>query len=183
MATYIYQGSTPTIRFKPLDGISVTAPTLGEPSIVISQYDTFLSYDGNELTVDGVANTVSAKMAELDTLRLVDDTPALAQLIFANATTGEVLRFPVVELTVLPTLADSVLNPVEPQPDPGEDPVEDDDIYEEGDLTPIEAVDEYELEDWYEFYDDTLEEDPEEMYVIDDVEPYVDADDEDEEEE
>ena len=178
MATYIYQGSTPTIRFKPLDNISVTDASLGEPSIVISQYDTFLSYDGENISVDGSSNTVSAKMSELDTLRLVDDTPALAQLIFSNETTGEVVRFPVVELTVLQTLADSVLDPVSPEPEPpaGEE-VEEEDIYEEGELTPIEEVEDYELEDWYEFYDDTLEGDPEDLYPIDDVEPYVDADD------
>ena len=179
MATYIYQGSTPTIRFKPLDGISVADESLGAPSIVISQYDTFLSYDGDELTVDAGTNTVSAKMSELDTLRLVDDSPALAQLIFANETTGEVVRFPVVELTILQTLADSVLSPVEPEPEPEGETVVEDDIYEEGDLTPIEEVDDYELEDWYEFYDDTLEADPEDLYPIDDVEPYVDDGEED----
>ena len=178
MATYIYQGSTPILRFKPLGGISVSDPTLGDPTIAVSQLDVNIIYDGEDITVDANDNSVWVQMTETETLRLVDGTPVQAQLSFANTDTEQVVRFPIIDLTVLPTIADSLLENIEPTPEPGEDEYDDEDAVEDGDLEDLEDYEDYELADWYEYYDDTLEEDLEDLEPIDDVEPWEPSEEE-----
>lgn len=175
MATYIYQGSTPTIRFKPLNGIKVTDTSLGTPTVIISQEEVFLDFEADRIILDGTANTASVELEEDETILLVNGVPALAQLSFANGDTGEVVRFPIHELTVLQSLAGTMLE------DEEEDEEEEDevDIPTEvlvdpvGSLVPGYDYGEYQLQDYVEYYGDTLEPDIEELYDPDDVEPAI----------
>ena len=182
MAGYIYAGSTPTIRFKPLNGISVSDATLGTPVIAIVQDERSVTYEGEDLTIDTVNNTISVKLDEEDTVVLVPGVPGRAQLIFYNEDAGESIRFPEHEFTVLPSLL-GVLTTEEDEV-PIEDVDADGQPYETetyelitDELMPAEEYEEYELEDYEEDYEDTLEGDPEELLPADDVEPADEEDD------
>ena len=176
MAAYIYVGGTPTLRFKPLNGIHVNDASLGTPSIGIVQGELALTYSGDDLVIDGQANTVSVKLPESDTILLVDDVPAQAQLAFGNTETGDVVRFSAHDLVILPSLLGTLVTP-EDEYDDADTEDEDGDPYDEetyvdadGELSDIDDWEDYELEDYEEDYEDTLEDDPEELYDIDDVE-------------
>lgn len=88
MAAIIYRGSTCRIRFRPLNGLSVSS--LGEPTIGIKQGNIFVSPEN--VTVDAVNNCIYADLAESDTIQLLGDVETVAQAVFVN---GEnVVRFP-----------------------------------------------------------------------------------------
>ena len=177
MATYIYQGSTPVIRFRPINGVSVADPSLGTPTIAISQEDLSFFYEGEQLTIDAVNNTVSTTLPEADTIRLVDGVPAYGQLIFSNETTSNVVKFPIHELTVLQSLVDTLVTPEDvPEEDDGTDEEGIPYDYPEpevdgGELIPADDPEIYQLEDYEETYTSTLEDDPEDLQDISDVEP------------
>ena len=175
MATYIYAGGTPIIRFTPANGVRVDDASLGTPVIAVIQGELALTYETDDLVIDPAANTISAQMSEEDTLTMVDGIPALAQLSFYNEQTGLVTRFPVHEITVLRSLLGGLVTQEEQYE--GDDVDEDGEAYPEeefelddGTLSDIEEYEDYELEDYEEDYEDTFEDDPEELYEIDDIE-------------
>lgn len=181
MAAYIYSGGTPTLRFTPNNGIKVNDQSLGTPVIAVSQEGTFFSYEGSELTVDTSANTVSVTMAEEDTILLSPGVATQAQLCFYNEASGQTVRFPIHDITVLGSIIGSL---VEKE---GDVTYEDDGLDEDGEpyeqeeydlvdgeLEDLEDYEDYDLEEYEEDYEDTLEDDPEELFDIDDVDDVAD---------
>ena len=114
MASIIYQGTTPTIRFKPLNGMQVG--DLGTPSVYISQALRFIAIDPERITVDDTSNTISFKLTEEETLSLVDGVATEIQAVFEHES-GDIYRFPVYAgLIIGRTLADT-MNPQEEEPE------------------------------------------------------------------
>lgn len=110
MGTIIYRGSTPTIKFKPLNNVTVS--DLGTPSIAIAQELVYLT---PEVTVNTDENSISAKLTEEESLSLVEGVPTSAQQIWVQEN-GNIVRYPVHQLTVAETIMEEV-NP-EPEPEP-----------------------------------------------------------------
>ena len=108
MGTVIYRGSTPTIKFKPLNGASVSE--LGTPAIAIAQE---LVYLNPEVTINADDNSISAKLTEEETLSMVKGVPTSAKQIWLQ-NNGGVVRYPVHKLTV----AETVMEEFESTPDP-----------------------------------------------------------------
>lgn len=119
MAAVIYRGSTCRIVFKPLGGINVSE--LGEPSIAISQELAFLTPDP---VVDTENNRVYADLTEEETLTLVDGAETKAQIAYVDTEAETVIRFPIHDIRVEPTLMWSLMEEEEetptPEPEPGE---------------------------------------------------------------
>lgn len=88
MTAIIYKGSTCRIRFRPLNGLSVS--TLGEPIIGIKQGNVFVSPE--TVTVDTENNCVYADLSESDTIQLIADMETTAQVVFTD--NDQVIRFP-----------------------------------------------------------------------------------------
>ena len=102
----IYRGSTPILRFKPTNGMHVSE--LGTPVVAISQELVFISYEGERISIDTEGNSISVRMDEADTLRLVAGVPTSVQEVWYD-TDGNVVRFPVQTVTVSDTIIGSVL--------------------------------------------------------------------------
>lgn len=113
MGTTIYRGSTPVIKFKVLNDVTVSE--LGTPSIAIAQELVYLT---PEVTVNAADNSITAKLTEDETLSLVEGVETSVQEIWQQAD-GTIIRYPVHALTVAETIMEEV-NP-EPEPEPGED--------------------------------------------------------------
>lgn len=101
MAITIYRGSTPTIKLTPTNGMSVS--DLGTPKVAIVQDLVLIS---PEPTVSAVDNTVSVSLTEEETMRLVPGVVTKIQQVWEND--GNVIRFPVHEITVAETILDIV---------------------------------------------------------------------------
>lgn len=124
MASIIYQGTTPTIRFKLLNGMQVG--DLGTPSVYISQALRFIAIDPERITTDTSSNTISFKLTEEETLSLVDGVTTEIQAVFEHES-GDIYRFPVYAgLVIGRTLADTM--------NPQETPEEEDETEEQQDV-------------------------------------------------
>lgn len=99
MAAVIYRGSTPTITFRPTNGMKVS--DLGTPKVAIVQNLVYI--EPETVTVDGASNSISVKLTEEDTLRLVPGVETNAQQVWKTEA-GDIVRFPVHKLTVAETL-------------------------------------------------------------------------------
>lgn len=108
MGTVIYRGSTPTIKFKPLNNVKVS--DLGTPTIAIVQELVYLS---PEVVVDAEDNSISAKLTEEESLQLVEGVETSAQQVWKQES-GNIIRYPVHQLSV----AETIMEEVEPQPAP-----------------------------------------------------------------
>lgn len=177
MTMSIFQGSTPTLRFTLQDGLSVTDPALGEPTVTVAQDEVVYILDDERITVDSGTNSVSVTLTEGETIGLVDGYPITAELVYSNDSTESVYRFPPFEIMVLESTMGPIYDHMEPD-DPGATDFDPDDIYEDvitdGEVEEDETIEVYEIEDYMEYYDDTLEPDPEDLYPIEDVEPAED---------
>lgn len=98
MAAVIYKGSTPTLRFKPTNGMHVS--DLGTPTVAIVQAMVYLE---PEVTVDATNNCITVHLSEDDTLQLVPGARTRAQQMWVS-NTGNVVRFPEHEIEVASTL-------------------------------------------------------------------------------
>ena len=102
MPLTIYRGSTPTIKFKPTNGMRVS--DLGTPSVAIVQQLVFLS---PEVTVDETDNSISVTLTEEESLMLVPGVETKIQQAWL-LDDGSNIRFPVQEITVAEGLMESL---------------------------------------------------------------------------
>ena len=180
-----YRGSTPTLVFKPIE-VSVTDSALGVPTIAIEQELALLVFDGDRLTVDGEANTVSVTLTEAESVQLVSGVPTTAQLAFSNEETGTVVRLPTHAIDILHSVLDTLLAGSEVIDDGDDEDAGTDDegsedtIIEDPEDTILpdgeELMEDYDLDDFVEYYEDEDEEDTDleelnEAEDPDDVEP------------
>ena len=102
MATVLYRGSTPTIKLRPTNGMSVS--DLGTPKVAIVQDLVLISPD---VTVNSAGNYITVKLSEEETMRLVPGVKTRIQQVWVNG--DDVMRFPVHELTVAETILDRLV--------------------------------------------------------------------------
>lgn len=102
MSNVIYRGSTPTIRFRPTNGMNVS--DLGTPTIAIAQDMVFLTPEAH---VDVEDNSVYVTLTEEESLRLVAGAPCKVQEAWL-LDDGRNVRFPIKELQVEETLIQSL---------------------------------------------------------------------------
>lgn len=100
MANVIFQGSTPIIKYTPINGMKVA--DLGEPSIFIEQPLVFIEIPPEDITIDTNNNCIIAKLKEEDSLSLTGGIAANLQVCFVKD--DDVYRFPVVSLSVSETI-------------------------------------------------------------------------------
>ena len=105
MSSAIFRGSTPTLVFKPDNGMHVS--DLGTPTVAVAQAVTFISYEGDDIVIDTENNAIRVKMSEQDTLSLVPGVPTQVQQIWTTDE-SQVIRFPLHELTVMETLVENL---------------------------------------------------------------------------
>lgn len=103
MSSVIFRGSTPTLTFRPTNGMSVA--DLGTATVAIAQDNVYLEKTGADVAVDTSGNTASVKLAEEETLRLVPGAVTKAQIVWKNG--DDVYRFPEHELSVASTLVET----------------------------------------------------------------------------
>lgn len=103
MAAVIYKGSTPTLRFKPTNGMHVS--DLGTPTVAIVQAMVYLE---PEVTVDTTNNCITVHLSEDDTLQLVPGARTRAQQMWVTSS-DEVIRFPEHEIEVKSTLVHKLI--------------------------------------------------------------------------
>lgn len=101
MAAVIFRGSTPTLTFRPTNGMSVA--DLGTPTVAVAQDVSYLEKAGEDVVVDTEANTASVKFTEEETLSLVPDIETRAQIVWKTED-GDVFRFPEHSISVASTL-------------------------------------------------------------------------------
>lgn len=102
MGTVIYRGSTPTIYISPSNGMNVNE--LGEPYVSISQDLTYIPLDVEK---DVANNRLVCTLSEEDSLELVEGVDTYIQAVY-DFGDGNVVRFPIHRLTVLPTLMENI---------------------------------------------------------------------------
>lgn len=102
MPLIIYRGSTPTIKFKPTNGMRVS--DLGTPSVAIVQQLVFLT---PEVTVDTEDNSISVTLTEEESLMLVPGVETKIQQAWL-LDDGSNIRFPVKQLEVAEGLMESL---------------------------------------------------------------------------
>lgn len=107
MAAIIQRGANCRLKFKITNDIDLT--TLGEPVVALAQDFTFLTPATEQITVDNVNKCVYVDLDENDTMSLAENAKTQVQLAFANEDTGNVIRFPVHDVSVGATLLDSLL--------------------------------------------------------------------------
>lgn len=103
MGTVIYRGSTPTIYIRPINGMNVA--DLGEPYVSISQDLVYIPLDVEKDTEN---NRLVCHLTEEDSLELVEGVETLIQAAY-TLPNGEVYRFPIHKLTVLPTVMEELI--------------------------------------------------------------------------
>lgn len=101
MATTIIRGSTPTLKFTPQGGISVSS--LGEPTIAIRQDMVFIELVP---TVNTSGNYITATLTEEQTLQLVPGAETQVQAVWKDSS-DNVYRFPVHSIEVIDTVIDA----------------------------------------------------------------------------
>lgn len=114
MGLTIWRGSTPTITMRPPTGMNVS--NMGTPKIVITQE---LVYLEPTVTVNSAANSISCKLTEEQSLQLVAGAATEVQQMWKSGT-GDILRFPVHNISVERSIAEEFdpVYPPEPEPEP-----------------------------------------------------------------
>ena len=102
MALKIYRGSTPTLKFTPTNGMSVS--DLGTPVVAVVQQLVFLT---PEVTVDTAHNCIKVQLTEEESLKLVADMETQVQEAWKTAD-GTIVRFPAKKIDVMETLMPSL---------------------------------------------------------------------------
>lgn len=105
MANIIYRGSTPTLRFRPTNGMNVS--DLGTPVVALAQELVYMELDPS---VDPDDNSISVTLTEEQTLRLVAGVETKVQQAWVLPGGGNV-RFPVKKIEV----AESLIESLEPE--------------------------------------------------------------------
>lgn len=117
MGMAIRRGASFRIKFRPVSNVNFA--TLGTPFVTIQQE---LMELVPEAHLDTEHNLVYADVSEAESITLVEDVETQAQLMFSNSD-GTSYRFPVHDITVLPTLfgtrSDEIQNREEQEPLPG----------------------------------------------------------------
>lgn len=98
MPNVIYRGSTPTLVFKPTNGMNVS--DLGTPTVAVVQDLVFLT---PTVEVDASNNRILAKLTEAETLRLVAGVETRVQQAWLLEN-GDNVRFPIKRIEVADTL-------------------------------------------------------------------------------
>lgn len=102
MALVIYRGSTATLKFTPTNGMSVSE--LGTPTVAIVQNLVFLTPD---VTINAADNSISVKLTEEESLRLVPDVETKVQEAWLLGD-GSNIRFPTKKIKVAESLIESL---------------------------------------------------------------------------